>query len=611
MAECGLLIDVPIFYLRVAKMGAKLHCGRLKLPLVLIFILFAGGLIGSAAAKSVTSIPASANKVTLSVTPNPAKVKQKVTLIATVTTGKPATGGTVVLFDGKLPLGSAQVVGNKPAKGYTTGTATLTTIVSPGAHSLIAEYEGTAGAPKIARSKRIALKVTGKTGSATTLTAKANAQHPNNYDFTADVRGFGFAAPSGTVDFADITSNTDLGNAPLDSKAASHSFEKALVIDAAGAPVQSVVADFNGDGFPDVATANAVFGASTMAVFLGKANGEFQKPVSYPTGYFTSGIIAGDFNNDGILDLAAMSQDGSIDLFLGNGDGTFQASIQNNIGGLPVAIVIGDFNRDGILDYATTDYFANTASISLGNGDGTFQTAVPYGVGSGPYYIAAADFNRDGYLDLTVVNDNDSTVSVLLGNGDGTFQTQKVYNVGAQVEFVATGDLNLDGKPDIVVANYSAQNVGVLLGNGDGTFQPQVTYNVGGNDSGIAIADLNGDGKPDLAVSYYHPEQIGVLLGKGDGTFGAVRNYNTGQTQGVELTIADLDGDGTPDIISSDLHASISVLLNVTATKGLLTDVAVPGTSKDTEKIVAKYGGDSRYAASKSATLKVKGSGAR
>ena len=570
------------------------------------------GVAPLAAAQSATSsaVPAAVNAITLSVTPNPAKVKEKVTLTATVkTNGKAATGGTVTFFDGKLALGSAQVVGTKPAKGYKTGTATLTTIVSPGSHSVTAVYGGTAGSPKVVRSKRVALKITGTTGSTTTLAAKANAHNPKNYDFAATVHGFGRTVPTGTVDFSDVTTNTDLGMAALDPKTVPHGFGGELVTNASGAPVLSVVADFNGDGFPDVATANAVFGNSTMAVLLGKANGEFQAPVSYPTGYFTSGILSGDFNNDGILDLLAMSQDGTMALFLGNGDGSFQTPMVDNIGGLPVAIVMGDFNRDGILDFATVDFFANTASISLGKGDGTFQAAVPYAVGGGPFYIATADFNNDGYLDLAVVNDNDDTVSVLLGNGDGTFQAQTVYSTGFQVEFVAAGDLNLDGNQDIVVANYGESTVGVLLGNGDGTFQAQVKYSVGGNDFGIAIGDLNGDGKPDLAVSYFHPSQVGVLLGKGDGTFEAVQNYNTGQSQGYTVTIADLNGDGAPDMISSDLHASISVLLNETSAKATLTDIAVPGTSKDVEKIVAKYAGDSRYAGSKSAPVKVKGSG--
>ena len=515
-------------------------------------------------------------------------------------------------------MANAQVVGKKPAKGYKTGTATLTAIVAPGSHSLTAVYGGTAKSPKIVRSKPVVLKVTGKTGSTTKLAAKANAQHPKNYDFTASVHGLGLLAPQGTADITDITTDTDLGMASLDAKTVSHSFAKARITAAAGAPVQSVVADFNGDGFPDVATANASFNfGDKMAVFLGNADGSFQKPALYPAGYFASGIVAGDFNNDGILDLAIMSQGGStgsegdVDLYLGNGDGTFKTALNDAIGGLPVAIVVADYNRDGILDFATTDYFANTASVSLGKGDGTFKPPVSYPVGSGPYFIATADFNGDHRMDLAIVNDNVNTVSVLLGKGDGTFQAQKTYLTGNQVEFVATGDLNLDGKQDLIVANYADKNVGVLLGNGDGTFQNQVTYDVGGYDFGIAVGDLDGDGKPDLAVSCVALAKVCVLLGKGDGTFQAVRDYSTGQSQSYAVTIADVNGDGTPDLISSDLNSSISALLNDTGANAVLTDVTVPGTSKDVEEIVASYSGSARNKPSKSRPIKVKGSGGR
>jgi hypothetical protein len=161
------------------------------------------------------------------------------------------------------------------------------------------------------------------------------------------------------------------------------------------------------------------------------------------------------------------------------------------------------------------------------------------------------------------------------------------------------------------VANYADQTVGVLLGKGDGTFQDQVTYPVGGADFGIAVGDLNGDGKPDLAVAYYMPPKVGVLLGNGDGTFKTVRDYDTGQSQSYAATIADLNGDGASDLINSDLHASISVLLNDTGAKAVLTDVTVPGTSQDVEEIVASYSGSARYKLSKSKPIKVKGSGGR
>ena len=558
----------------------------------------------------------SGNKVTLSVNPTTAKVKQKITLIAGVTNnGNTASGGTVTFYDSRVSLGDIQVVGTHPATGHHQGTAVMTTILGPGAHFITAVYGGTAQFPGTVKSSTMKLTVTGETASVTLLRASPNSQNPLNYDFTATVGGLGFPTPSGNVDFKDMTSGTDLGSAPLNPRTVYHGFAPPQVTQADGMPAQSVVADFNGDGFPDVATVNASFGPSTMAVFLGKGNGEFQAPVSYPTGVFTSGILAADFNQDGIPDIAAMSQedgtDGDVAIFLGNGDGTFRGPVDNVLGNFPVSIALGDFNRDGILDFVTVDYLNNVADVSLGNGDGTFQPIVPYPIGSGPFSVVTGDFNGDGFIDIAAVNNNPDTMSVLLGNGDGTFQTQQVYSTGSSPEFIAAGDLNGDGNLDLIVANYGDPSVGVFLGKGDGTFQNQVSYPVTSNDSGLGIADLDGDGIPDIAASYYMPAKIGILHGNGDGTFATVRDFNTGQSQGFELSLADLNGDGTPDVISDDIHASISVLLNGTVATAKLSNVSVPGSQQQTQDVVATYEGNSRYLGSTSAPVQVKGSGAK
>lgn len=564
-----------------------------------------------------TSALGASNQITLSVDPTSAQVKQKITLTATVlSNGNPASGGTVTFFAGKVPVADIQVVGAHPANGHQQGTAVLTTILAAGGHSLSAVYGGTAQSPGRVKSRVVRMTVTGKTASATVLAAHPNSQNPKNYDFTATVGGFGFAVPRNTVDFADTTSGTDLGTAPLDPQSILHRFKPAQVTPAGGQPAQSVVADFNGDGFPDIATVNASFNISAMAVFLGNADGGFQAPVTYPTGVFSSGILTADFNQDGIPDIAAMSQgssgtDGDVAVFLGNGDGSFRGPVDTVLGDFPVSIALGDFDRDGILDVVTVDYFANAAYVSLGNGDGSFKTAVPYAIGAGPFSVTTGDFNGDGFMDVAAANGDGGSMSVLLGNGDGTLQSQQVYRTGRQPEFVAAGDLDGDGKLDLIIADYADMMVGVFLGKGDGTFQPQVTYPVGGTDSGLAIADMDGDGIPDIVASYYMPAKVGVLRGKGDGTFAAVRDYNTGQTQGFELSVADLNGDGTPDMVSDDINSSISVLLNGTAATATLTNVAVPGTSNDLEKIVATFSGDPRYRPSKSKPLEVNGSGVR
>jgi hypothetical protein len=172
-----------------------------------------------------------------------------------------------------------------------------------------------------------------------------------------------------------------------------------------------------------------------VSILLGKGDGTFQPAQSYASSHSPGIVMVGDFNGDGIPDLAlANNRDGtdggSVDILLGNGDGTFQARKSYAVANLSTATV-GDFNGDGHLDLAVT-----------------FQAAESYDVGYGPS-LAVADFNGDGILDLAV-NDgtNPGTVAILLGNGDGTFRVQSYFL--AVVAISAVGDFNGDGFPDLI-----------------------------------------------------------------------------------------------------------------------------------------------------------------
>jgi hypothetical protein len=346
-------------------------------------------------------------------------------------------------------------------------------------------------------------------------------------------------------------------------------------------PVSVAVADFNRDGIPDLAVAN--WGGvnqglqGTITILLGNSDGTFQAAVSYPTGLNSISVALGDFNGDGIPDLAvANAGSNNVSVLLGRGDGTFQAAVNYAVAHNPLCVAIGDFNGDGIPDLAVATAGAptpgtpGTVGILLGNGDGTFQAARNYAAGTTTVFLAVGDFNRDGILDLVVINAGDATgqggnAAILLGKGDGTFHAAGSYAAGRYPFSVAVADLNGDGIPDLVVANSLSNDVSVLLGEGDGTFRAAPAHRVGPygvNTSPalvIAARDFNGDGIVDLAVAF--GGGVRLLLGNGDGTFQtSARSYLAG-TSPWAVAVGDFNGDGFPDLaVTNGLNNGVTIL---------------------------------------------------
>jgi hypothetical protein len=405
-------------------------------------------------------------------------------------------------------------------------------------------------------------------------------------------------------------------------------FQPAQSYAAGLAPQAVALADFDHDNNLDLAVANGggdPIPVGTVSILLGKGNGAFQAAPSYVVGSYPLSVAVGDFNGDGILDLAIADQGsvaltGTVSVLLGNGDGTFRLVATLDAGSGANSIVVADFNGDGKPDIVTTNFYesvvrgvANTVEsdvrVFLGNGDGTFQTATVFTAGLGPVSAAVGDFNGDGFLDLAVANGGGylqpgSTVSILLGNGDGTFKDAQNYDTGSTPpsvpRFVAAGDFNRDGNTDLVVANYSSGTLRVLLGNGDGTFRAPQDYAIGSNPDSVALGDFNGDGIvdlavanggspmvsillgngdapsqsvavgdfnhdgiPDLAVASMSSGTVSILLGQGDGTFRDAQAYNAGSNAAF-VAVGDFNGDSLPDlaVANATTPGTVTILLN-------------------------------------------------
>jgi hypothetical protein len=373
-------------------------------------------------------------------------------------------------------------------------------------------------------------------------------------------------------------------------------------------PAQLIVADFNGDHIPDLATAN--FGASTVSILINNGDGTFRPQLEFATGPSPFGIAAVDWNEDGKMDLVVVNIEADtehkVSILLGNGDGTFKP--HHDIPGAPGAsmIAVGDFNHDGNPDIATGTHLPiNAVYVSLGNGKGgVLAQKITSNFGLDPKppadssfplsKIVRADFNRDGKDDLyyieccTFVSLLQGAFGVLVSNGDGTFTDHPPTGPIFRPNDLIAVDINQDGLSDAIFpfgeCNGICLDAGVMINNGDGTFRGGAGSNVGIVHPGVVAGtafDVNGDGLKDgvfLSNSLDNPPgplptiHLIVQKQKADGSFASGTNELVDVALNAPLmgrpliVVADFNHDGKPDLATVDLGGSrpVFVMLNTT-----------------------------------------------
>lgn len=353
-------------------------------------------------------------------------------------------------------------------------------------------------------------------------------------------------------------------------------------------PSSAAVGDFNSDGKPDLAIGNRY--SNTLSVLLNTANPGATAPSfaiqqTFATESYPWSVAVGDFNGDGRPDLASANEySNTVSVLINNttpGAATPAFTTQQSFslgatGTSPHSVAVEDFNGDGRPDLATANYDGHTVSVLLnittpGAALLAFANPQSFGVGNNPYSVAIGDFNGDGKPDLASANYASNTVSVLLNASNlgatvPSFTAQQAFSVGAPGPYpypiqVTVGDFNGDGRPDLASANADAHTISVLInttvpGANSPSFANQGTF--GGEAQGmdplsVAVGDYNSDGRIDLAAGNYGYSTITVLL-----------------SQATALT------PGTGTIIDDDAPASMTIVSGDNQSAQLITTFATP-----------------------------------
>ncbi|HEX7964474.1 MAG TPA: FG-GAP-like repeat-containing protein [Gammaproteobacteria bacterium] len=339
-------------------------------------------------------------------------------------------------------------------------------------------------------------------------------------------------------------------------------------------PFSVAVADVNGDGSPDIVTAN--FTDNDVSVLLNKGDGTFKGQATYATGLSPTYVAIADLNDNGPDILVANTGESTLGVLRNKGDGTFAAQTATTISGPPTTstvqtIAAADFDGDGKVDVVITNTDPNGTTVIYepGEGRGRFGQSRSFTAGPQPRYVQALDADGDGHLDLLTGSIATGLLRVLKGNGQGGFHAGVYYpaagiNSGLAVQPFATGDVDGDGNPDIVAINPAGSFIQVLHNDGSGGFPLQGSYATGAVPSDVKAADLDGDGHADVVEVDSADGTLGVRLGNGDGTLRARQVFSVGGTgtHPQRLALADLDGDGKLDAVcANNGDGTVSVLL--------------------------------------------------
>lgn len=342
-----------------------------------------------------------------------------------------------------------------------------------------------------------------------------------------------------------------------------------LVQDGYNWPSPQESADFNRDGWLDLATGDYLFG--NLSVYLNDGQGNYLAPLTLPGGSYLRSVGAADLNGDGYPDLVSANSSQTL-VWLNNGSGGFLPPVSYAAPYGSAEFNIVDANEDGHLDICVCDLVPSHLWVLIGNGDGTFTPNSTYvAIGAYAFASAAGDLNGDGHVDMCFCCHNPPTFNWFYGDGHGGFTLGGSAPAGGSPTSVHLGDLDGDGDLDAALSDYGAAEFRVFFNGGTGNFGAPVILPAVSGASCTTLIDFDRDGDLDI-VGADEIADVAMVYSQVGPTIPGIQQPDCAATLRIDQRGA---GDGFAGRPAVPVRLGDSMAISLSGTPGGLGIVAV------------------------------------
>ncbi|MBT8382980.1 MAG: VCBS repeat-containing protein [Ignavibacteria bacterium] len=256
--------------------------------------------------------------------------------------------------------------------------------------------------------------------------------------------------------------------------------------------------DYNLDGLMDFTVGNST--NNKVTVFMGDGTGSFSNIQNHTADIGVRGLVILDANGDGFPDIVTANRDAdNASILINSKDGTFSPPINfEGKGNGETAAATSDVNGDGKMDLFLGAIYSDEVMLWLGNGNGSFTFSDKVSVGNGPWMVGSGDVNNDGIPDVVCANSSGSNFSVILCDSAGNLSLPTNYSVGSFPIAIDLGDVDGDLDLDIVTSNFTGANFTLYENNGEGVFINRNDLPANQAGSCAVFHDRDNDGDMDM-----------------------------------------------------------------------------------------------------------------